>query len=49
VRRGEVELIGAPSVDWLGVPLKSGTACIGALVVQSYTKTRASESATARF
>ncbi|MFI5111124.1 MAG: PAS domain S-box protein [Terriglobales bacterium] len=36
VRRGEVELIGAPSVDWLGVPLKSGTACIGALVVQSY-------------
>jgi two-component system cell cycle sensor histidine kinase/response regulator CckA len=36
VRRGEVELIGAPSVDWLGVPLKSSTACIGALVVQSY-------------
>ncbi|HYU47581.1 MAG TPA: PAS domain S-box protein, partial [Terriglobales bacterium] len=36
MRRGEVELIGAPSVDWLGVPLKSGTASIGALVVQSY-------------
>jgi len=36
VRRGEVELIGAPSVDWLGVPLKSGAAVIGALVVQSY-------------
>ena len=36
VRRGEVELIGAPSVDWLGVPLKSGSACIGVLVVQSY-------------
>src|SRR5271157_3924180 len=36
VRRGEVELIGAPSVDWLGVPLKSGATCIGALVVQSY-------------
>ncbi len=36
LRRGEVELIGAPSVDWLGVPLKSGTAVIGALVVQSY-------------
>jgi two-component system, cell cycle sensor histidine kinase and response regulator CckA len=36
VRRGEVELIGAPSLDWLGVPLKSGTSCIGALVVQSY-------------
>jgi two-component system cell cycle sensor histidine kinase/response regulator CckA len=36
VRRGEVELIGAPSVDWLGVPLKSGAESIGALVVQSY-------------
>jgi PAS domain S-box-containing protein len=36
VRRGEVELIGAPSVDWLGVPLKSATTCIGVLVVQSY-------------
>jgi two-component system cell cycle sensor histidine kinase/response regulator CckA len=36
VRRGEVELIGAPSLDWLGVPLKSGTTCIGVLVVQSY-------------
>ena len=37
VRCGEVELIGALSVDWLGVPLKSGTACIGVLVVQSYS------------
>ena len=36
VRRGEAELIGAPSVDWLGVPLKSGSTSIGALVVQSY-------------
>jgi two-component system, cell cycle sensor histidine kinase and response regulator CckA len=36
VRHGEVELIGAPSLDWLGVPLKSGATCIGALVVQSY-------------
>ena len=36
VQRGEVELLGAPSLDWLGVPLKSGTACIGVLVVQSY-------------
>jgi two-component system cell cycle sensor histidine kinase/response regulator CckA len=32
----EAELIGAPSVDWLGVPLKSGTTSIGVLVVQSY-------------
>ncbi len=38
VRRGEAELIGAPSVDWLGVPLKSGTTCIGVLVVQSYNE-----------
>jgi len=38
MRRGEVDLIGAPSLDWLGVPLKSGTACIGALVVQSYNE-----------
>ena len=38
VRRGEVELIGAQSVDWLGVPLKSGTTCIGVLVVQSYSE-----------
>jgi len=36
IARGEVELIGAPSLDWLGVPLKSGSASIGALVVQSY-------------
>jgi PAS domain S-box-containing protein len=36
VRTGEVELIGAASLDWLGVPLKSGATCIGALVVQSY-------------
>ena len=38
VRRGEVELIGAMSLDWLGVPLKSGTNCIGALVLQSYNE-----------
>src|SRR6202140_32134 len=38
VRRGEVQLIGAASLDWLGVPLKSGTTCIGALVVQSYSE-----------
>jgi two-component system cell cycle sensor histidine kinase/response regulator CckA len=44
VRRGEVELIGAASLDWLGVPLKSGTNCIGVLVLQSYNEnTRFSE------
>jgi PAS domain S-box-containing protein len=35
-RRGEVELIGAPSLDWLGVPLKIGDRTIGVLVAQSY-------------
>ncbi len=38
MRRGEVELIGASSLDWLGIPLKSGATCIGALVVQSYNE-----------
>lgn len=38
IRRGEVELIGSRCVDWLGVPLKSGAACIGVLVVQSYSE-----------
>ena len=37
-RRGEVESIGTPSLDWLGVPLKSGTACIGVLVGQTYNE-----------
>lgn len=34
---GEVVSIGAPSIDWLGVPLKTGTRTIGAIVVQSYS------------
>jgi diguanylate cyclase (GGDEF)-like protein/PAS domain S-box-containing protein len=37
-RQGEVELVGAPSVDWLGVPLKTGEKTLGVLVVQSYDK-----------
>jgi len=36
-RRGEVESIGAASVDWLGVPLSVRGRTVGALVVQSYT------------
>src|SRR2546430_7559565 len=36
-RRGEVELIGASSIDWLGVPLKRGDRTIGVLVAQTYT------------
>ena len=35
-RRGEVELIGAPSIDWLGVPLRPNGGTIGVLVVQTY-------------
>jgi len=35
---GQIELIGAPSIDWLGVPLKVGEETIGVLVVQSYTE-----------
>jgi two-component system, cell cycle sensor histidine kinase and response regulator CckA len=38
VGRGEVELIGARAVDWLGVPLKSGPNCFGVVVVQSYSE-----------
>jgi two-component system, cell cycle sensor histidine kinase and response regulator CckA len=38
VKRGEVDLIGAPSLDWLGVPLKGGANSIGVLVVQSYNE-----------
>ena len=34
--RGEIELVGPPSVDWLGVPLAGEDGTIGAIVVQSY-------------
>jgi PAS domain S-box-containing protein len=36
-RSGEVELYGAPSIDWLGVPLINQDRTIGMLAVQSYT------------
>lgn len=36
VVEGEVELVGAPSPAWLGVPLKTPTATIGVLVIQHY-------------
>ncbi|HEV2112643.1 MAG TPA: PAS domain S-box protein, partial [Terriglobales bacterium] len=36
VRTGEVESIGAPSLDWLGVPLVISDKPIGVLVVQTY-------------
>jgi diguanylate cyclase (GGDEF)-like protein/PAS domain S-box-containing protein len=36
VADGEIEQIGAPSVDWLGVPLKTGDKTWGVLGLQSY-------------
>jgi PAS domain S-box-containing protein len=38
IQRGEVESIGAPSIDWLGVPLNLDSRTIGVLVVQTYTE-----------
>jgi PAS domain S-box-containing protein len=37
-RRGEVESMGTPSIDWLGVPLRIEGQARGVLVVQSYTR-----------
>jgi hypothetical protein len=37
-QQGEVELVGAPSIDWIGVPLKASDRTIGVLVIQSYTE-----------
>ena len=36
VAKGEVEQVGADSVDWLGVPLASGQRVLGVLAVQTY-------------
>ncbi|HYX68969.1 MAG TPA: PAS domain S-box protein, partial [Terriglobales bacterium] len=36
VARGDVQPIGAPSLDWIGVPLKHADQSFGVLVVQSY-------------
>jgi len=35
--RGDAEMVGTPSLQWLGVPLKIGDKTIGVLAVQSYT------------
>ncbi|MDQ5816571.1 MAG: GAF domain-containing protein, partial [Actinomycetota bacterium] len=42
-RQGEMQLIGAESKDWLGVPLHSEGRPIGAIVVQAYDRVRHSE------
>lgn len=38
VEKGEVESMGAPSLDWLGVPLKTEKQTIGIMAVQSYSE-----------
>ena len=38
-RKGEVESVGAPSLDWVGVPLRVKDTTIGVLAVQSYSGT----------
>ncbi|HUP46666.1 MAG TPA: EAL domain-containing protein [Thermoanaerobaculia bacterium] len=40
LQRGDVELIGSPSVDWLGVPLRTGERTWGVLGVQTYDEGR---------
>ncbi len=37
-RRGEADLVGAPSLDWIGVPLKAHDRTIGVLVSQTYAE-----------
>jgi PAS domain S-box-containing protein len=37
-KNGEIILMGAPSIDWLGVPLKVRDKTIGVFVVQSYAE-----------
>jgi two-component system, cell cycle sensor histidine kinase and response regulator CckA len=37
-QQGEVESIGAPSVDWMGVPLKVANRTFGVLALQSYSE-----------
>ena len=36
VQRGEVDVVGSPSVSWLGAPLRDDDRTVGAIVVQSY-------------
>lgn len=38
VEKNEVESMGAPSLDWLGVPLKTNQQTIGVMAVQSYSE-----------
>src|SRR2546426_273072 len=40
-QQGEIELVGAPSPAWLGVPLRTPSKTMGVLVVQHYEDERA--------
>ncbi|GAG42640.1 unnamed protein product, partial [marine sediment metagenome] len=37
-RERKIERIGPPSIDWLGVPLKTKNKTTGVMAVQSYTE-----------
>jgi PAS domain S-box-containing protein/putative nucleotidyltransferase with HDIG domain len=39
LKSGEVEPVGTPAVDWLGVPLKTAQETIGVMAVQTYNLT----------
>jgi GAF domain-containing protein len=38
VEKGEVQVVGSDSIDWIGVPLKVEERIIGVMVAQSYTE-----------
>jgi PAS domain S-box-containing protein len=38
IKKSEIVSVGPPSIDWLGVPLKTTDETIGVLTVQSYTE-----------
>lgn len=35
---GEIDLLGAPSIDWMGAPLFQGSQAIGVIALQSYSE-----------
>ena len=39
-KKGEIELVGLPSVEWLGVPLKADGRTVGVIAVQTYREDR---------
>lgn len=38
LRNGDIEILGTPAVDWLGVPLTANDEVMGVMVIQSYTE-----------